>query len=99
MSRQRKESLKPFLSVIILLMTLLATVFFKMEVRRKGYSVLREFRSYKSLKDQVRLETIQYAKLVAPSRLNKVAVHKLTLQEPEYGQVIRISDDRVALKQ
>lgn len=80
-------------------MTLLFLVFSKMEVRRLGYSVLKQSREFRRLQDNYRLKVIEYAKLTSPENLRKMAVSKFTMSEAEVGQIIHISGDQIAVEQ
>ncbi len=88
----------PVLSVFIIIFTLLFIVFLKMEIRRLGYSVLKDSREYRRLQDSYRLKVIEYAKATSPERLRKMAVSKFTLSEAEVGQIIHMSGDQIAVK-
>ena len=90
---------KPFISVLIIIFTLFSLVFFKMEVRRMGYAMLKEVQDYKKQKDLHRLKVIKYAELTSPERLRSIAKSKLTLSDAELGQIIQISGEKIALKQ
>lgn len=91
--------LRPFLSLLIIVGTLFSTVFFKMEVRRMGYLVLKENREYKTLQDEVRMKVMTYAKVTRPDRVREFALSQLTLSDAQRGQIIHLSADRVAVPQ
>ena len=99
MSTKTKSEVKPFISVLIIIMTLFSLVFFKMEVRRMGYSMLKQVQEYKTMKDMHRLKVIKYARITSPERLRMMAKTHLTLSEAELGQIIQISGEKIALKQ
>lgn len=98
MGRQQVSELKPFLSVLVIISTLFAVVFFKMEVRRMGYSVLKQAREYKRLQDQSRLLKIEYGRVTSPAHLRKLARSKLTLSDAALGQIIHLSGNNIALR-
>jgi hypothetical protein len=91
--------LAPFASVLIIVSSLLAMVFCKMEVRRMGYSVLQMARIERQMRDHERLQMVQLAKITRPERLQSVAQHHLTLHKPGSGQIIQMTEQGVALRQ
>ena len=99
MSKKQVSQLKPFLSVVIIISTLFVVVFFKMEVRRMGYSVLKKTQDYKALKDEYRMQVMKYAKVTRPERVKRLAVSKLTLNDAQNGQIIQLTDGRIAIPQ
>ena len=99
MSRSSISQLKPFFSLVLVLFTLFSVVFFKMEVRRVGYVVLKDLRIYRSLQDRHRLQVIEYARKTSPERLRKLVQARLTLEEAGAGQIIHMSGKKIAFKQ
>ena len=99
MSRDSFGNLQPFLSVLIIIVSLFTLVFLQMEVRRIGYTVLKQTREYKSLQDQHRLKVMRLARITNPERLRAMAVSRLTLSEARTGQIIHMSGDKIALRQ
>jgi len=99
MSRQQFEEIKPFISVLLIVMTLLGVVFFKMEIRRVGYSVLKLSREEKRLKNQQREHALRLAKIVRPERLQSLAQSQLTLKKASKGQIIQMTNQGIALRQ
>lgn len=95
----QNSHLRPFISLIIIVGTLFSTVFFKMEVRRMGYLVLKENREYKTLQDEVRIKVMTYAKVTRPDRVRDFALSQLTLSDAQRGQIIHLTADRVAVPQ
>ncbi len=93
------EELKPFLSVLMIITSLFALVFFSMEVRRVGYSVLKLSREEKALKDQQRHQVVKLAKFTRPERVQNVAESRLTLKKASSGQIIQMTEAGIALKQ
>jgi cell division protein FtsL len=99
MSRLLKSTtLKPWLSLGLILLSFFTMVFMQMETRRMGYVVWKQIRELKSVSDQERVLVIQYAKMNRPERLQELAVHKLTLSEINDKQVIHMTGDRVAVR-
>ncbi|MCM2282671.1 MAG: histidine kinase [Bdellovibrionaceae bacterium] len=99
MSRQAINDCKPFVSLVIIVATLFGLVFFKMEARRAGYSILKLAREERRLRDQQREQLVQLAKILRPDRLHNVAQTRLTLRKAESGQIIQMTDQGIALKQ
>ena len=99
MKQNRYESIKPFVSVVFIILTLFTFVFLKMESRRVGYLILKEAQQVKSKTDLQRLKSMKYAQLTSPQRLKDLAVSELTLNEAKLGQVIQISGEKIALRQ
>lgn len=99
MSKKAFEEMKPFISISIIIVTLFALVFFKMEVRRVGYVVLKLSRQERRLRDQQREQVVQLAKILRPERVQSVAQSRLTLKKAESGQIIQMTDQGIALKQ
>lgn len=95
---QAKE-LAPFATIFIVIASLLCVVFFKMEARRMGYSVLKLTREERQMRDHERQQLIQLAKITRPERLQAVAQTRLTLKKPESGQIIQMTESGVALTQ
>jgi len=99
MKKQHVSELKPFLSVLIIIMSLFSIMFLQMEVRRMGYVVLKQVRAHKSLRDNYRLLSLDYLKYTNPERLRKMAASHLRLAEAHTGQIIQISENNIALRQ
>lgn len=93
------HSLKPFLSVLILISTLFGLVFLKMEVRRVGYSVLKASQEYHKLRDRHRMMGMEYARLTRPEHIRKYAMSRLTLNDARNGQIIQLTGENLALPQ
>ena len=99
MSRQQVNHLKPFVSIVIVITTMFTMVFFKMETRRMGYSLLKQNQRYQSLQDEYRHRLIQYAKITKAESVRSYAVSHLTLNEAQKGQIIQLTEERIALPQ
>lgn len=91
-------ALKPFISVSLVIFTLLTVVFMKMEVRRVGYSLLKDTRQYKTLTETKRLQEMTLAQLVRPERIESFAQKRLSLQKPMKGQIVQLSGQRIVLQ-
>lgn len=99
MSFKRLNGLQPFLSVLIAITTALGVCFFKMEIRRTGYSVLKLSREERRMRDWQRQQTIHLAKMTRPERVQALAQNRLTLKRAESGQIIQMTEQGIALKQ
>lgn len=91
--------MKPFLSVLVIILTLFSVAFLKMEVRRMGYVVLKENREFKVLKDQHRIQSMELAKILRPDHIQKMAKARLTMGEARNGQIIQLVGQRIAIPQ
>ncbi|MGE3973007.1 MAG: histidine kinase [Bdellovibrionales bacterium] len=99
MSSASYFKLRPFVSIAIITCTLFAIVFFKMEVRRMGYSVWRLSRFERAAADKKRLKVIDYAKLNSPGRIEQIAQKQLALAKPNRGQMVQMNGEIVVLQQ
>lgn len=99
MKRNEVCELKPFLSVLIIIFTLFVMMFFKMELRRTGYSVFAATRQYKVLRDRHRSLVMEYAQITRPDRVKKLAISKFTLNDARVGQIIQMMGRQIALPQ
>ncbi|MGE0762617.1 MAG: histidine kinase [Bdellovibrionales bacterium] len=99
MSREAMDEFKPFLSLIILVGALFMVAFLKMEVRRLGYTVLKETKQHKVLKDQQRLRAMEFARVTRPDHIRRYAMSRLTLSEARNGQIIQLVGQRIAVPQ
>lgn len=93
MNKVDSQAIKPFLSVIAIILTLFAIVFLQMEERRAGYMSLKLARQHRELLDQKRGLEIQLAKITRPQLLEKVAQDRLTLKRAHAGQIIQLTGE------
>ena len=91
MSSNEIRQLKPFLSLLFIITTLLGLVFIKMEERRLSYVVLKITKEHKRVTEIQKQKEISLAKLTRPQLLEKVAVNKLTLKRVTAAQIIHLS--------
>lgn len=85
------ENLKPFLSILIIVGTLLGLVFIQMEERRLGYELLKMTRAQRILVEEKRFKEMQFAKLTRPQQVEKLATAKFTLKKINTNQIIYLS--------
>lgn len=97
--KQTAKDIRPFVSLLLVLATLFAVVFCKMEARRIGYLVWRDSRQYRSLMDQKHLRQIKYAKITQPERVRQLAQSQLTLRDAGQGQIIQMTGQKIAMRQ
>lgn len=96
MSRS-KPVYRPYISVLIIVLTLFVMVFFKMETRRLGYTALKTNQEFQKVQDELRLQSITYAKTVQAERVRTFAVSQLTLNDARRGQIIQLTGQNIAL--
>lgn len=83
--------LKPFVSLVLIISSLLFLVFLRMEERRLGYSILKLNAIYKGSLDQKRILEMQVAKITRPQLVDEWAQQKLTLKKVHSKQIIHLS--------
>jgi hypothetical protein len=91
MNAENLKHLRPFVSVVLIISSLLILVFLRMEERRLGYSLLKLNVQYKKVVDQKRDLEMQLAKVTRPQLLDNWAQRKLTLRKLESNQIIHLS--------
>lgn len=89
--KKMNENIKPFFSVFILLLSLFAIVYVKMENRRMGYVLLELAEKEKRTTQRQRLSMVNLARMTSPERVRKIATTQLTFQNAKQGQVIRVA--------
>ncbi len=94
-----KDDLKPYLGIIIIILTLFMVVFAKMEVRRLGYVLYKKSKLQKKALDNYYLKKIEYARVTRPDYLRYIALTQLSLNEAQKGQIIQLSGDRIVVPQ
>lgn len=91
MNSNEIRQLRPFLSVLFIVSTLLGLVFIKMEERRLSYVVLKNTKEHKRVIEIQKQKEIQLAKLTRPQLLENVATQKLTLKRVTPSQIIHLT--------
>lgn len=94
----KRSDLKPFLSVVLIMVSLLVIVFSKMEMRRQGYVLLKTSRLYKTKIEQRRLNEMVLAKLTRPDRIEEYAQTRLALRKANRGQIIQLAGQTIAFQ-
>lgn len=69
-----------------------------MEVRRLGYSILKDSRVLKTLQETKRMDNMTLAQLTRPERIETYAQKRLSLKRAEKGQIVQISGERIVLQ-
>ncbi|MDZ4663156.1 MAG: hypothetical protein SGJ18_16215 [Pseudomonadota bacterium] len=95
----QQVQIKPFISIVIIVVSMFFLVFIKMEVRRLSYSVLHWSLKEKLLKDKYRYKTVELAQIMRTERIKNYAEVHLALNEPQKGQIIHFTGNRIAIKQ
>ena len=93
-----KAHIKPLISYMIIISSLLFIVFAKTEARRLGYSVFKLSVEEREIKERLRHRQMEYARLTRPERIELLAQTKLELKEPTKGQIIQLVAGRLALE-
>lgn len=94
----KRADYRPFFSVLFIIFTMLTIVFSKMEVRRLGYSLLKESRTLKTMQETKRLHQMNLASLTRPERIESWAQKRLSLRKAGKGQIVQISGERIVLQ-
>lgn len=90
--RRTLPQLRPLVSVLSVIATLLFLVFLQMEERRLGYGVLKLSRIYKEKLEEKRLKEIQLARSLRLEVMESLAARKLTLRRAQSEQVIHLNE-------
>ena len=88
-----------FLSVFFIISTLFGIVFFHMEIRRLGYTILTLSQDEKQVRDQLRTQTVALAKITGPERIQNVAQTRFPLKRAMPGQIIQMTQQGHAVTQ
>lgn len=88
MSSDELRTIKPVISVTLIILTLFAVVFLQMEERRLGYSILKINREFRKVSETKKQKEIQLAKVTRPQWVEKMAYSRFTLKRAESHQII-----------
>ena len=91
MSSNEIRQLKPFLSILFIITTLLGIVFIKMEERRLSYVVLKMTKEHKKVIEIQKQKEISLAKLTRPQLMENLATKRSTLKRVTTSQIIHLS--------
>ncbi len=87
---------RPFISLLIIVGTLLGLVFFKMESRLLSYYVLKQSEELNQLKDKKGLLRARLSRALEPNTLRAKAVAKFGLAEVDSEQVLYLSEPKLS---
>lgn len=99
MSQQQVKSMKPFISIALLMCFLFSFAFIKMENRRMGYSFMKLAQKEKQLRNQQREKVVKLARMTGPQRVQLLATQRLPMRKAEQGQIIQMTGSGVAFIQ
>ena len=99
MSKHQVRSIKPFISVLLVMGFLFGFAFIKMENRKMGYSFMKLAQSEKQLRNQQRQKSIELARMTGPERVQFLATQRLPLKKAGSGQIIQMTGDGLAIVQ
>jgi hypothetical protein len=99
MSQKQVKTIKPFLSVLLVMGLLFGFAFIKMENRRLGYSFMKLAQKEKQLRNQQRQKVIELARMTGPERVQLLATQHLPLKKAGEGQIIQMTEDGIAIIQ
>lgn len=91
MNAKELEHLKPFISIFLIISSLLLIVFAKMEERRMGYVILKLTREHRAIFEEKREKVFALAKIMRPENVEKIASDQFTLRKVKNNQIIHIS--------
>ncbi len=90
------RGLKPLVSVLIIVSSLLALVIFKMEERRRGYELLKLSRQERDLLEQKKILSSQFSRLIRPQQIEKSASQSSSLKRAANQQFIQLNHNPLA---
>lgn len=91
------QTLKPFLSVLLIISTLFGLVFLQMEERRMGYALLRLNREQRKVVEERRQRSSLLAKMTRPEHVERVAQSRMTLKKVQAKQIIHLTGSQESL--
>ena len=83
--------LKPFISILSIVLTLFGLVFLQMEERRISYSVLKLTREYKKELQKLKVKEIEVAHAFRPQHVEMIARGRLTMKKILPSKIIRLN--------
>ena len=91
-----KKNFRPFYSVLLILLVLFLTAFFKITLRRLSYSLYQENRKFDRIQDEYYSNLREYGRAVRTDRLENLA-KKGSLDEKKKGQIIQVIDGKALI--
>lgn len=89
---------RPLISFVIIIVSLLTIVFFRMEVRRLGYEVFKLTQVEKQELDNYRKKQIYFSRLTRSDRIEEFANKRLGLQHAKPGQIVQLVAGSAAIE-
>ncbi len=99
MSQHQVKTIKPFISVLLVMGFLFTFAFIKMENRRLGYSFMKMAQKEKQMRNQQRQKSIELARMTGPERVQFLATQRLPLKKAGEGQIIQMTGNGFAIIQ
>lgn len=85
--------LKPILSVLMIVATMMLIVLLQMEERRLGYGILKFTRLYKERQEEKRLKEITLARSMRLDKIEKLAARRSSLRRTDVSQVVYLNEE------
>lgn len=85
--------LKPIISVLMIVATMMLIVLLQMEERRMGYGILKFTRQYKERQEEKRVKEIALAKSMRLDKIEKLASRRSSLRRTDMSQVVYLNED------
>lgn len=89
----RNKELRPFTSLLIILIALFVTAFFKITLRRFSYSLYQEKKKFDQVQEKYYSNLQIYRKMTQTDRLENLA-KKHSLDKKKKGQIIQVIDGK-----
>lgn len=89
----RNKGLQPFVSLLIILLALFVSAFFKITLRQLSYSLHQEKKRFDHTQDQYYSRLKIYGKMTQTERLESLA-KKHSLDKKKKGQIIQVIDGK-----
>lgn len=83
------QEIKPFFSLLIILLVLFTTAFFKITLRRLSYSLYQENKKFDKVQDDYYSNLRTYGKMTQTHRLESLAKQH-SLDTKKRGQIIQV---------
>lgn len=99
MSQKKVRNMKPFVSVVLLMIFLFSIAFVKMENRRMGYSFVKLAQKEKLMRLQRREKLVELAKMTGPQRVQFIATQRLPMKKAANNQIIQMTQAGHAILQ
>ena len=89
----KSKEIRPFTSLLIILLTLFLVAFFKITLRQLSYSLYRENQRFDQIQDKYYSHLKIYGKMTQTHRLESLA-KKRDLDTKKRGQIIQVIDGK-----